>query len=136
MTFAALLFGTAQQPDFPVTRHVRLAHMPVKPCPIETAKKDRLAKARLEKQARLEASNNVPADQFKTRGKHTGAVYSLMVKTYPEWITAVEIMRITHVAKSALSNIFLHMGERGHLEKRAAQGVANTRAREYRLVMK
>lgn len=122
MNFASMLFGTTQLPNYPVTRHVRLANLPMK--------------FRIEvRSAKCEAANRVSAKDYVGNGKFTQRAYAYMNKVYPRWITSEELVEKTGINKSTVSIIFYNMNGRGHLDKMKQSGLGRLRFKLYRLVM-
>lgn len=139
MTFASLLFGTAQLPDAPVSRSFRQMHLAAKPItdPVSVTDKKRAAliMARAARQEKIDAANAVPAKLYKTTGKLTQLAYNFMRSVYPRWISAEELMAETKIDKATVSTILFKMTTRGHLDKMKATGSGRARTKLYRLVM-
>lgn len=138
MNVASMLFGTAKRPDFPVTRQVRLANLPMKFRVEQTAKDRRaeqLEKARQARSAKREAANRATAKDYVATGEFSQSAYAFMLKAYPRWITAEELETATGINKNTVSTILYNMASRGHLEKMKQSGLGRLRFKLYRLVM-
>lgn len=154
MNFASMLFGTTQLPNYPVTRHVRLANLPMKfrieerinkqakearQAKAQQTPKERraeqLEKAREVRSAKCEAANRVSAKDYVGNGKFTQRAYAYMNKVYPRWITSEELVGKTGINKSTVSIIFYNMNGRGHLDKMKQSGKGRLRFKLYRLVL-
>lgn len=139
VNFASMLFGTTQLPNYPVTRHVRLANLPMKFRVEQAAKNNRaeqLEKARQARSAKREAANRATAKDYVATGEFSQSAYAYMLNAYPRWITAEELETATGINKNTVSTILYNMALRGHLEKMKQSGKGRLRFKLYRLVMK
>ena len=135
---ASMLFGTVKRPDFPVTRQVRLADLPMKFRVEQAAKNKRaeqLEKARQARSAKRQAANRATAKDYVATGEFSQSAYAYMLKSYPRWITADELETETGINKNTISTILYNMASRGHLEKMKQSGLGRLRFKLYRLVM-
>lgn len=142
MNFASMLLGTTQLPSCPVTRSVRLSHLPVRPdhallrdaaVTKEDKRREQLAKAREIAQKKIEVANGQPAVCYASRGRYTKTVYDYMTSAYPNWVTSADIAKDTKVNPNTVSLILFNMNSRGHLDKKKVD--EKSRFKLYRLVV-
>lgn len=138
MNVASMLFGTTKLPEHPVTRHVRLANLPMKYRVEQTAKDRRaeqLQKAREARSVKCEEANRVSAKDYVANGKFAQSAYSYMIHVYPRWISKEELEAETGINSATVSTILYNMSSRGHLDKKKLSGAGRLRFKMYRLVM-